>query len=379
MTSKVLLTVAIPTYNRAALLENLLNNITFQLPGLQNKVQILISNNASSDNTREVAMRFKKKYPDLIKYNENETNLGYDRNILKLIFLSEGKFIWTFSDDDLMAEDGLKRVVNFITGLENKNIGGIVVKDVSYRIEKETGEKIKYHSSVDNKKPEAYRETAVNNILQGNVPYRFVSVLIFNSQLLKEMMAENPEFVEKGISSLYFHSWLYLLLFVLKREAEFWIMNQEIVVSPDALPRYKFIMEDHFELIYRGNYKFFNDLLSIVAKTDKEVLRAIKKKKQRSNFGLILAMFSFKTFGLANFVSGAKCIRLAFKHFPFLNAVMISLSLAVILIIPSFIIKKLYKIYLKIRFGAEAESVWLETYTQFTYWDSSQISQRVIR
>ena len=75
MDSKVFLSIAVLTYNRAGSLEKLLNNILPQVKTSKEKVQVCISNNGSEDSTREVTLGFKKKYPDLIRYNENKENL----------------------------------------------------------------------------------------------------------------------------------------------------------------------------------------------------------------------------------------------------------------------------------------------------------------
>jgi len=61
MKNKPFLTIAIPTYNRAIYLKNLLNCIVPQAEDLCGLVQICISNNSSTDNTREIIADFKKK------------------------------------------------------------------------------------------------------------------------------------------------------------------------------------------------------------------------------------------------------------------------------------------------------------------------------
>ena len=379
MSSKILLSIAIPTYNRAAFLKNLLDNIVSQVSEVRDKVEICISNNGSTDNTREVVMNFKKKYPDLIKYNENEENLGFDKNLLKVMNMAGGKFVWTFSDDDLIVKDGIKRVIKLIEKNKDKKVGGMAVKDSSYVFDFKAGKKIKYHSSVDENKPQTYGGAGLVKILQGDVPYRFISALLFNNKLLKKILGEKPDLVKRGIGSYYFHSWIYLLMFLLNKDAEYRVLNEDIVTTPDAVPKYKFIMEDHFELIYKGNFKFFDNLLSIASGADKYIKDTIKKKKKRSILDIILAMALFKAFGVYNYISCARCIKLSFKYFPFFNAIFISVSLILVSIIPSPIIKKLYKIYLKFRLKEKAESAWLETYTQFTYWNQSDSNRRITK
>ena len=55
---KPLLTIAIPTYNRASYLDLCLSRIFNQLSKKEPLVEVLISNNNSSDNTEEIVNRY---------------------------------------------------------------------------------------------------------------------------------------------------------------------------------------------------------------------------------------------------------------------------------------------------------------------------------
>src|SRR5687767_10908217 len=114
MSNKPLVSIAILTYNRGDELEKLLGNILPQVKELDGVVDVCISNNASTDNTREVSLAFQQKYPGLVTYHENEKNLGVDRNIFEAMKMATGEFIWTFADDDLVVAKGVKEVVEFI-------------------------------------------------------------------------------------------------------------------------------------------------------------------------------------------------------------------------------------------------------------------------
>jgi len=379
MNNKILLSIGIPTYNRAGFLEELLSNIAPQMSEFKGIVELCISNNHSKDNTREIVTKFLKRYPNLIKYNENKENLGFDKNVLKVINMAEGKFVWTFSDDDSIAKDGIKKVIKFIEENGSKRIGGMAVKDASYRMDTKTGEKIKYHSSVDKNRLTTYGGSGISGIIRGDIPYRFISVLLFNKELLKKILEEKPDLVKKGIGSYYFHSWLYLLLFLLNEGFQYRVLNEEIVITFDAKPKYKFVIEDQFELIYKGNFKFFDNLLAAVKKSDKNIIKVIKAKRRRAKFLIIPVMMLFKIFGIKNYASNFRCLKLSFKYFSFFDAVLISIFSIIILIAPVFLIKKTYKLYLRIRLGSKAESDWLETYTQFTYWNQPDGLRRMTK
>ena len=374
-----LLSIAIPTYNRADCLKRLLNNIMPQILKFRDTVEICISNNGSPDNTKEVAMIFKEKYPDLIKYRENEKNLGFDKNFLEVVRIAEGEFVWPFSDDSLFAENGLEEVISFLKENKDKKIGGMVVKDSSYIVDERTGKQTKYHSSVDKSKPEKYGGLNFIEMVQDSVPYQGLCSLIFNNKLLQKILRENPDLVEKGIGSYYLHSWLFLLLFLLNREARYYVLNKTIMISPDTLSKYKFVMEDHFQLLYKGRIEFFDNLLSVTDKSDKDVVKALKKLRGYPIFSIMYNVALFKAFGIANFSSSIKCIKLSFKHLSFFYALLISTFIIVILMIPSNIAKKLCKLALSLRLRTkeQIESAWMGVCITFTYWNRG--NRRIIK
>ena len=108
----VLLSVAIPTYNRAEKLLLTLNNIANQATEIElDKFEIIVSDNCSSDNTATILDKWMASNVEIsCKINTNESNLGYDGNCHRAIELSSGKYVWLMADDDLLLDGGLKKV-----------------------------------------------------------------------------------------------------------------------------------------------------------------------------------------------------------------------------------------------------------------------------
>lgn len=105
---KIILTIAIPTYNGAGTLEDTLNSVISQLePG----VDIFVSDNASTDETAEIVRNYQHDFPQ-IHYQKNSENVGPDRNFDLAIRHSQGKFVWLFSDDDLLEPGAVGRVLD---------------------------------------------------------------------------------------------------------------------------------------------------------------------------------------------------------------------------------------------------------------------------
>ena len=109
------LSICIPTYNRATLLVNCLASI--QENDLEHDVQICISDNCSADETKQVVEHASKNIP--IKYERNKTNIGLARNIIKVVEMAEGDFIWMIGDDDLLMHDAVSEVLNLMDKHEN--------------------------------------------------------------------------------------------------------------------------------------------------------------------------------------------------------------------------------------------------------------------
>jgi glycosyltransferase involved in cell wall biosynthesis len=111
--SAPLLTIGIPTYNRARCLERLLAILGKELEG-ETRVELLVSDNASTDGTSSIVDAYRAGGKAL-RYIRNAENLGADRNILQVFNLALGKYVWIFSDDDLMAPGTVRRVLEAVS------------------------------------------------------------------------------------------------------------------------------------------------------------------------------------------------------------------------------------------------------------------------
>lgn len=113
MKNKKLLTIGIPTYNRSYFLKICLDSICEQITGLEQYIEINISDNASSDSTENLVKDYIQKGISINYYKNNE-NTGLDRNFAKLYDLAETKYIWMISDDDFLFPNTLMRVIQIM-------------------------------------------------------------------------------------------------------------------------------------------------------------------------------------------------------------------------------------------------------------------------
>lgn len=111
MINKKLLSICVPTYNRALKLKVSLLQILEQVSNLQDLVEVIVSDNASTDSTQEVLNDLKGKFPFLKTY-KNDSNIGFTLNFLKLSDeYATGKFFWLIGDDDVIDSKSVGVVV----------------------------------------------------------------------------------------------------------------------------------------------------------------------------------------------------------------------------------------------------------------------------
>ena len=94
-----LLSICIPTYCRALYLHETLDSLSAALKGFKEEVEVIVSDNASTDNTAEILAKFQTRLPNF-RRNRNNVNLGAELNFLQVLHLAKGKYIWILGDDD---------------------------------------------------------------------------------------------------------------------------------------------------------------------------------------------------------------------------------------------------------------------------------------
>ena len=103
-----LLSICIPTYNRAHRLPDAIRSVLREATG---EVELVISDNASADDTDAVVAREVGNFPRVVFCRASE-NMGADRNFLKVVQLAHGDYCWFLSSDDVIAPGGLTRMLH---------------------------------------------------------------------------------------------------------------------------------------------------------------------------------------------------------------------------------------------------------------------------
>jgi acetyltransferase-like isoleucine patch superfamily enzyme/glycosyltransferase involved in cell wall biosynthesis len=104
-TSEIILSICIPTCNRAETLRRTLQSITEQVGWSSGQVEVVVSDNCSTDHTESVVAGFIARYPDRIRYAQSPAN-DADGNFERVLRMGRGDFLKLHSDN-FGIHDGL--------------------------------------------------------------------------------------------------------------------------------------------------------------------------------------------------------------------------------------------------------------------------------
>jgi glycosyltransferase involved in cell wall biosynthesis len=120
--SAPLVSICIPTYNSGATLAETLASIIAQT---YSRLEILVVDNASADNTLEVARRFDDPR---IRIHENAENIGAEGNFNRCIQLAGGVYTAIYHADDLYLPQMVAEQVGFLE--RHPAVGGVLTEAV---------------------------------------------------------------------------------------------------------------------------------------------------------------------------------------------------------------------------------------------------------
>ena len=98
MNNKTLISVIIPSYNRADTVGMTIDSILAQK--VDADVEIVIGDDCSTDSAREVLTRYKELHPDVIRLLFHDQNMGLGANWATCVKACKGKYICNCDNDD---------------------------------------------------------------------------------------------------------------------------------------------------------------------------------------------------------------------------------------------------------------------------------------
>jgi len=98
MKNRILISVVIPSYNRAETVGETIDSILAQK--VDADIEIVIGDDCSTDNAREVLTRYKEQHPEVIRLLFHEKNIGLGANWATCVKACKGKYICNCDNDD---------------------------------------------------------------------------------------------------------------------------------------------------------------------------------------------------------------------------------------------------------------------------------------
>jgi glycosyltransferase involved in cell wall biosynthesis len=126
-----LLSICIPTYNRAIFLKIMLQALLPQVKECGDLVEVWILDNASEDNTQEVLEQCKTLGPFRVK--RQPSNLGPTSNIVEgPSKQATGKYAWVLGDHNLLRPGTLRRILNRLKENDDFDVFYVNYRAASY-------------------------------------------------------------------------------------------------------------------------------------------------------------------------------------------------------------------------------------------------------
>ncbi len=186
--SDCLLSICIPTYNGGRSSLDLVLEAAVKIAGNYDDIEVIVSDNCSTDNTQELVCCYSERCPSL-KYYRNKENLGFNGNMLNLSKYANGEYAWMIGDDDVinLGTFGViydllkKRVIDYLS----------VRFRMAYREEYKVGDFVDDNVSINYS---SFADVLQNNCFRGNTLATFMGSSIFRVSLFKSVdtsMIEN--------------------------------------------------------------------------------------------------------------------------------------------------------------------------------------------
>jgi len=248
------LSVCIPTYNRSKLLKLTLDSVLAQI---NDEVEIIVCDNASSDNTQELMNEYVSKYN--ISYYRSDKNRGMDYNFLQCLKNATGEYIQLLSDDDVLLPGAIEKLLNLISKYKPIYIN---LNSYTYNGEYNPEEKKPPRMALENNLITNNKDEYINKI---GVYITYISATCIRRKDFLKL--ENPE---KYMGTYFLHA--HCVLDILKKDNE-----TPVIITKDAFLAAKNNNSGHFNLYKVWVYEYKKLLLSTAVNSgfSKKVMKNI--------------------------------------------------------------------------------------------------------
>lgn len=181
-----LLSIAIPCYNSAAYMRRCIDSL---LPGGED-VEILIVNDGSTDNTKDIAEEYRERFPSMVKVI-NKENGGHGSAVNAGIQNAAGLFYKVVDSDDWVNQSAYMQILSVLREIirDGKSLD-MLISNFVYEKEGEERKKVmKYHHALP--KDQIFTWKDVKHFRVGQ--YILMHSVIYRTNLLRECGLQLPE------------------------------------------------------------------------------------------------------------------------------------------------------------------------------------------
>lgn len=114
------LSICIPTFNRVNKLEKILNFFDREKVFENNRIEFIVSNNGSDDNTSIFLKKFSENKKSLIVL-ESIKNVGLVNNFRKCVDNATNDYVWIVGDDDVLYQGIIGRIFDILDNYPDLN------------------------------------------------------------------------------------------------------------------------------------------------------------------------------------------------------------------------------------------------------------------
>lgn len=223
MPANIRISIGIPTYNGERYLSQAIESVITQLSDIPDRqIEILVSDNASTDGTGEIVKEYITRYPDIVTYARNPQNIGYDRNVDNLFKVARGEYLWLLGDDDMLVPGAVRKLFSLI---ENHRDVDVFCLSLSF---------LNIESEEKNWKPQFESDVLCND---GN---DFLQRSLWNTSALSSLCIRRASWNSESLDKYVGSQWIHIggMLEVMKHQAKGFITANEMVVVRIQNPRW---------------------------------------------------------------------------------------------------------------------------------------------
>jgi abequosyltransferase len=135
MTTRIELSICIPTLNRACFIGETLDSICGQI---DERCEVVIVDGGSKDSTEQIVRGYVQRFPT-VRYlksasgNDVPSNEGFDRDCNHAVESAHGTYCWLMTDDDLLCDGAVARVLSQLTQQPDMVFACVRVCDVELK------------------------------------------------------------------------------------------------------------------------------------------------------------------------------------------------------------------------------------------------------